>query len=98
MYTSANLLVNIFNETGWVLREIQGGARSLVVHGLYVIDSSGVSCRHSYKLTNSHPLPSNLSSHLSLAGGSFRKDTRRFPPASSELPLWETMVAILVRS
>ena len=39
MYTSANLLVNIFNETGWVLREIQGGARSLVVHGLYVIDS-----------------------------------------------------------
>ena len=40
MYTSANLLLNIFNETGWVLREIQGGARSLVVHGLYVIDSN----------------------------------------------------------
>ena len=27
MYTSANLLVNIFNKSGWVLREIQG------VHG-----------------------------------------------------------------
>ena len=32
MYTSANLLVNIFNKSGWVLREIQG------VHG-YVIDT-----------------------------------------------------------
>ena len=33
MYTPANLLVNIFNKSGWVLREIQG------VHGYYVIDS-----------------------------------------------------------
>ena len=32
--------MNIFDGAGRMLREIQGGARTLVAHDLYVIDSS----------------------------------------------------------
>ena len=35
----ANILVNIFKDAGQVLREIWGGARTLIAHDLYTISS-----------------------------------------------------------
>jgi len=40
VYTHTSMLVNIFKDAGQVVEEIWGGARTLVAHGLYVIDSN----------------------------------------------------------